>query len=97
MVSTGSNPRTFEGETPRGRGASGVGGKNDPEDVYEMTEGGVKYYNGAVLEGSTGISAIAKDMENADIYTLDGKRVANVQRGVNIIRANGAVRKVTVK
>ena len=97
VVSTGSNPRTFEGETPRGRGASGVGGKNDPEDVYEMTEGGVKYYNGAVLEGSTGISAIAKDMENADIYTLDGKRVANVQRGVNIIRANGAVRKVTVK
>ena len=97
MVSTGSSPRTFEGETPRGRGASGVGGKNDPDDVYEMTAGGVKYYNGAVLEGSTAITGISKDQEDADIYTLDGRRVGSVQRGVNIIRANGSVRKVSVK
>jgi len=74
-----------------------VGGKNDSDDVYEMTAGGVKHYNGAVLEGSTAITGISKDQEDADIYTLDGRRVGSVQRGVNIIRANGSVRKVSVK
>ena len=29
--------------------------------------------------------------------TLDGRRVGSMQRGVNIIRANGSVRKVSVK
>jgi len=57
----------------------------------------VKYYNGAVLEGSTAITGISKDQESAEIYTLDGRRVEKVQRGVNIIRANGSVRKVSVK
>ena len=96
-VSVKAGEVVYSGSTPRGRGSSGVGG-NDPEDVYEMTANGVKYYNGAVLKGSSGISQKMQDSENSNIFTLDGKRVENPQRGgVYIIKNNGSTKKIMVK
>ena len=96
-VSVKAGEVVYSGSTPRGRGSSGVGG-NDPEDVYEMTANGVKYYNGAVLKGSSDISSKIQGSETTDIFTLDGKRVENPQRGgVYIIKNNGSAKKIMVK
>ena len=49
---------------------------------------------------STGIENINKTTDNAEVarYTLDGRRISNVQRGLNIVRmANGKTVKVTNK
>ena len=46
---------------------------------------------------STGIENINKTTDNAEVarYTLDGRRISNVQRGLNIVRmANGTTKKI---
>lgn len=97
LVTVSSGTTTYLDATPRGIGASGVGGKKDPEDLFEMESGGTTYYNGAVLKGSSGISSIMQDSENSNIFTLDGKRVNNPQRGVYIIKNNGSTKKIMLK
>ena len=49
-------------------------------------------------EAYTGINDIRATESGARIYDLNGNRLAQPQRGVNIIRmSNGATRKVVVK
>ena len=46
----------------------------------------------------TGISNVSTDVQEVTRYTIDGKRVSQTQRGLNILRmSNGKTKKVVVK
>lgn len=99
IVNTAKTPRAFDGSTPRGRGATGVSDRNDPDDLYEMESGGIKYYNGAVLKGSSGIFSISSfNPEETQIYNIGGHRIEKMQTGVNIIQSkDGKTIKIITK
>lgn len=52
----------------------------------------------ALTEEETGIEDVLSEAPFSAVFTLDGKRVEKLQKGVNIIRmGDGSVKKVYVK
>jgi len=82
---------------PTATAVSGLN-KDDVVSVQAVSENGaLSMASSPVTIGeATAISAVSNNSKQAtEIYTLDGKRVQNMQRGMNIIRMNdGSVRKV---
>ncbi len=67
------------------RAANEMGGLSAPSDIATTTDG-ITHVTDRVGEGTS------------EIYTLDGKRVSTLQRGVNIVRmSDGTIRKLMVK
>ena len=52
-----------------------------------------------ITEEETGIETIKSDTTHStDIYTLEGKQLPNLKKGINIIRmSDGTIKKVLVK
>ena len=54
--------------------------------------------HGAYSEFSSGVDSIISSEQNSTIYDINGRRIQNLQRGVNIIRmSDGTTRKVVIK
>ncbi len=68
------------------RAANEMGGLSEPSASAEVTSTGIKTVN------------TAKDNAVEAIYTIDGKRVSQPQKGVNIVRmSDGSIKKIMVK
>lgn len=67
--------------------------------VQAVNEFGGLSQKGTAGSGTTGIGSVAAAaLAEEAVYTLDGRRVARMQRGVNIVRmTDGSVRKVVVE
>ena len=86
------------------KSGNGKGVKVAPYRAYIQTQGDADVQTGSVLRimggQATGISsATAGDLGNAaaEYYTIDGRRIDSLQKGLNIVKVGGKTRKVIVK
>jgi hypothetical protein len=63
----------------------------------EFTDEAARAYNLGFNSEATGISRMAIDANNAEVFTLSGTKSSKAVKGVNVIRNNGRIQKVLVK
>ena len=75
-----------------------IGGRNiGGGTVWAMVDEYHLTYYGTESQIITGINTVNHDADNEAIYTLSGTRVPTLQKGINIVKKGGQVKKVLVK